>query len=183
MLLVHTEKCKYCLCDVFRAYRFFSHFVLFVKMQHALILDLNVRNLRQQQARRVYHPRSDPTEYLTDFEFKRHFRFNKESVRRLAEMLDLEPPNNRGLPLSPLQSTCIALNHFAGAHFTRVSAYCGNVSYCAAWNAVDRVRDALCRLQDEYILMPSEEEMAATARRMEEKFHLPRYRNVLFCQT
>ena len=152
-------------------------------MQHALILDLNVRNLRQQQARRVYHPRSDPTEYLTDFEFKRHFRFNKESVRRLAEMLDLEPPNNRGLPLSPLQSTCIALNHFAGAHFTRVSAYCGNVSYCAAWNAVDRVRDALCRLKDEYIRMPSEEEMAATARRMEEKFHLPRYRNVLFCQT
>lgn len=120
------------------------------------------------------HPRIDPTYQLSDFEFKRHFRFNKESVNRLAGMLDLERPSGRGVPLTPVQTLCIALNHFGGAHFNRISAYCGNVSYFAAWTAIDRVREALCGLKEQYICMPTYAQMDATARRMLERFKLPR---------
>jgi hypothetical protein len=90
-------------------------------------------------------------------------------------MLDLERESNRGHPLTPIQSTCIALNHFAGGHFIRVSANCGNVSYSAAYHAIDRVRNALYRKRKEFICMPTEEEMAATAERMRDKYHLPRF--------
>ena len=81
--------------------------------------------------------------------------------------------DGRGSPLTALQTTCIGLSHFAGAHFTRVSAYCGNVSYTAAWNAIDRVRSRLVELAPQYIKMPTGAEKEATARRMEEKFGLP----------
>jgi hypothetical protein len=76
--------------------------------------------------------------------------------------------NNRGLPLSPIQATCIALNHFGGGNFIRIAAYCGNVSYTCAWKAVNRVRNAICRLQERVIRMPNEIEMAATAERIQE---------------
>jgi len=109
--------------------------------------ELHFRNLRdeeEQQHRvrvpRIVFPRVDPTEFLTDFEFKRHFRFDKHNVERLARMLDLSHRDNRGSPLTPVQTVCIALNHFAGAHFQRVSGYCGNCSQSAAWWAIDRVR-------------------------------------------
>ena len=53
---------------------------------------------------RVIFPRVEPTEFLTDAVFKRHFQFDKRNVERIADMLDLEHPNNRGNPLTPIQA-------------------------------------------------------------------------------
>ena len=94
-------------------------------------------------------------------------------MERLAGMLELERANNRGLPLTPIQSVCLTLSHFGGAHFNRVSAYCGNVSHHAAHDAIDRVRRGILNLKDEFIRLPSEAEMAATAGRLLDRFHLP----------
>jgi hypothetical protein len=93
---------------------------------------------RRQNNPRVFRRRVDPTEVLSDTEFKRHFRFDKQSVKVIAEMLheDLAQPNNRGRSLSPLQQVCIALNHYAGGHFQRISAMCAGVSQTAAWWAI-----------------------------------------------
>jgi hypothetical protein len=124
----------------------------------------------------VYNRRVDPTEVLSDFEFKRHFRFDKETVRRLAEMLhdDLSKPDNRGRPLTPIQQICVTLNCYAGAIFQRTAGLCGGVSQHAARWAIKRVTLALCRRKSEFIRLPSDQEMQATAQRMMEKFHLPR---------
>jgi hypothetical protein len=87
-------------------------------------------------------------------------------------MLDLEKPNSRGRPLTPVQQVCLALNYYGGGHFNRVAALCGGVSQSAAWHAIKRVTNQLADLVGVYIQMPSNEEMAATARRMEDRFHL-----------
>ncbi len=121
---------------------------------------------------RVARNRDDPFA-LTDHEFKRNFRFSKQSVRRLAEMLQLPGDRRRGRPLTDLQQLCIALNHFGSKNFVRSSANCGKVSYTAAWHAIDRVRDALVALAPRFIRLPTDDEALATARRMEARYGLP----------
>ncbi len=101
--------------------------------------DNNVRNMEQLRPVKIYKPRVDPRDALRDYEFKQHFRFNKENATRLADMLHLERDNNRGLPLTPIQQVCITLGTFAGRHFQRISGYCGGVSQTAAWWVIDRV--------------------------------------------
>ena len=79
-------------------------------MLNYYLRDCHLRNLREQRIQRpqrvprVIFPRVEPTEFLTDAVFKRHFRFDKRNVERIADMLDLEHPNNRGNPLTPIQA-------------------------------------------------------------------------------
>ena len=96
---------------------------------------------------------------------------------KLAIMLepDLVYTNNRGQPLSPLQQVCIGLHHFAGGQFQRVSGVCGGVSQGAARQALVRFTDALVRRKQEFIFMPSVQEMEDTSAEMLERFHLPRF--------
>lgn len=63
------------------------------------------------------------------------------------------------------QVVCIGLNHFAGGHFNRISALVGDVSEHAAWDAVDRFRNAVLQHYVNVVKMPSAAEMAATAQR------------------
>ena len=90
-------------------------------------------------------------------------------------MLDLTMPNRRGRPLTPVQQVCIALNFFGGGHFNRVSALCGGVSSTAAWNAIGRVTNQLVACKRQFMRMPTPQEMAATAQRLRNRFHLPRF--------
>lgn len=85
-------------------------------------------------------------------------------MRRLTALLNIGPEDGRGDPLNGVQAMCLALGHFGGGHFIRISALCGQASYGTSWNMVDRVREALCELAPRYIRMPTDEEMAATAR-------------------
>ena len=121
---------------------------------------------------RFYPERISPIDVLADFSFNRHFRFDKDNVVRLTNMFDLEKDNNCGLPRTPVQSVCLTLNHFAGAHFNRVSALCGNVSEHASWDAIDRVRQQILRLQEDFIQMPTVAEMTATEGRVYQRFGL-----------
>ena len=79
-------------------------------MLNYYLRDRYLRNLREQRIQRpqrvpcVIFPRVEPTEFLTDAVFKRHFQFDKRNVERIADMLDLEHPNNRGNPLTPIQA-------------------------------------------------------------------------------
>jgi hypothetical protein len=83
--------------------------------------------------------------------------------------------NNRGRPLTPIQQVCVALNFYAGGHFTRISGLCGGVSQKTAWLAINRVTNKLCRLKAHFIRLPTTLEMEETAARLEERFHLPRF--------
>jgi hypothetical protein len=87
----------------------------------------------------VVNHRLDPMTALSDAEFKSHFRFNKDSVLRLIEILNVGHMNNRERPLTPMQQVCIALNFYAGGHFTRIAGLCGSVSQKASWVAIECV--------------------------------------------
>ena len=113
---------------------------------------------------------------MSDFNFKRTFRVDKMTAVRLVDMLQLHRENNRGLPLLPFhpeQALCIALNHFAGGHFQRVSAYCGDVSVAGAHQAIVRVRNKILELKEEYVRLPTAAERTRTAIEIEEKYRLP----------
>jgi ABC-type microcin C transport system permease subunit YejB len=60
---------------------------------------------RRQQRRLVLERRmTDPLASISDAEFRRHFRFDKDNVRRLVDMLqpNLDIDSDRGIPLSPI---------------------------------------------------------------------------------
>jgi hypothetical protein len=128
----------------------------------------------------VRHPariRAEHMVSLSDREFQRTFRFTKQAVVVLVEMLheQLNHVSNRGLPLSVEQQVLIALNYYAGGQFQRVTALCGGVSQPTVWRVIHRVSHAICMHKAQHMRMPTEEQMHATAQRMLERFHLPRF--------
>ena len=133
-------------------------------------LDILQDNQPAERPKKVYKKRNDPMDMLNT-EFKKHFRFSKDSVNRLTELLreDLEFANNRGLPVPPLEQVCITLNSFAGANFQRISGWCGGVSQNTARLCIVRVTDALVRRKSDFIFMPGVDEMLSTAERMLEQ--------------
>ena len=139
------------------------------------VLQHNQENRAVVRPQKVYNPRTDPRSMLNT-EFKRHFRFTKDSVNRLTDLLreDLEYENNRGLPVPPVEQVCITLNSFAGANFQRISGWCAGVSQNTARLCVVRVTEALVKRKSEFIYMPSVDEMLSTAERMHDRFKLPR---------
>ena len=129
---------------------------------------------------RIFQERLDPFA-LSDNEFKKHFRFSKTSVRELVMLLepDLLYDTNRGLPLSPELKVCLALCHYGGAHFQRITAMVGGVSIYAIWHALKQVTDSLVSKRGQFIYMPSVQEMEATAEAMIERFGIPRFAMVI----
>lgn len=137
--------------------------------------DLQVA-LHTERAPRVLKQRMDPYE-LSDYEFKCHFRFSKNSVQQLVDILepDLIYDSNRGRPLSPVLKVCTALSHFGGGHFFRVSALYGGFSKYACMQAVKQVTDSLVAKKEMFISMPTVAEMEQTSARMMDRFNLPRF--------
>lgn len=133
--------------------------------------------LYRQRDPRVMGNRCNPMVVMSNKKFKKHFRFNKIKVQRIADLLeqDLKHPSNQGSPLTPVQQVCIALNHMAGGHYQRVSGVCGGVCQWTARSALVRVTNALLKLKSDYIHMPSSAQMQETSLRMLDKFGLPRF--------
>ena len=125
----------------------------------------------------VYDRRADHVVVLSDAEFKRTFRFTKAGVYALVEMLfdQLNFPTARGRPLSVLQQVLVALNHYAGGHFQRTSGLCAGLSQPTVCRTVEAVSFAICQHKAAHLKMPTEAQMQATAARMLERYHLPRF--------
>jgi hypothetical protein len=121
--------------------------------------------------------RADLIHSMGNAEFKRQFRFTKEAVVALTEMLgdQLSVPDQRGGPLTALQKVLITLNHYAGGHFQRTSALCSGVSQPTTSRVVKKVTAAICEHKRYYLKMPSETELMETAGNMAERFYLPRF--------
>ena len=132
--------------------------------------------LHRNREPRVYKSRLDPMS-LSDREFKSHFRFNKDTVCKLVDLMrpDLEHETNRGLPLSPELKVCLALATYGGGHFQRVTGLCGGVRQSTARKAIVQVTDCLVAKRKQFIFMPSREEMEKTSQEMLVRFNLPRF--------
>jgi hypothetical protein len=107
--------------------------------------------------------------------FREHFRFTKESMLRLVELLkpNLQHQSRRGLPLTPLQQTCVAMSYFASATFQRTAGLLGGVKKTCAHTTIHRVTRAICLLARDYIQPPSVQQMQESADFFIEKYGLP----------
>ena len=120
---------------------------------------------------------ADPLLALSDVEFRKNFRFSKEHAGQILQMVlpNLSHASDKGHPLTPMQQLCIVLNFYGGGMFQRVMGLCGGVSQKTASRCVEKVTRALVLHKPNHIMMPTYEQMEATAQRMEEKYHLPRF--------
>ena len=79
---------------------------------------------RRQQRRLVLQRRKvNPLFAISDAEFRRHFRFTKDQVGELVQMLlpVLTHVTERGHPLTPVQQLCAVLNYYGGGQFQRIT--------------------------------------------------------------
>ena len=81
-----------------------------------------VNQPRQRRPRQLLD-RVNPIEAFTDYDFLKFYRLSKQTVIELAQIVSplLEKPNNRGLPLNPLQCVCLTLSFLASAAFQRIT--------------------------------------------------------------
>jgi hypothetical protein len=73
--------------------------------------------------------------------------------------LNLQRQSNRGVPLTPLQQTCVAMSYFASATFQRTAGLLGGVKKTCAHNTIHRVTRAICLLARDYIQPPNVQQM------------------------
>jgi hypothetical protein len=88
--------------------------------------DHDERQRRRQQRRLVLERRMvNPLTAISDAEFRTHFRFSKDQVAELVQMLlpHLRHETERGNPLTPVQQLCAALNYFGGGQFQRITGW------------------------------------------------------------
>lgn len=103
--------------------------------------------------------------FLTDFMFKRHFRFSKYGFEELLKMLApiLTHPSRRGGGLDPAIQLQAGLNHLAGRQFQRTTGLTYGASQGNARDCLVRVVDAVITLKEQYIYMPSPRERRETS--------------------
>ena len=74
-----------------------------------------VENVGETRQQRRMRDRLDPYS-LPDREFKARFRFSKNGVTRLTDLLkeSLMHKSNQGVPFNPVQVVCCALDYLGG---------------------------------------------------------------------
>ena len=129
----------------------------------------------RERAPRITRTRTNSCLNLSDDDYKLTYRFTKENVGRLTELLwdDLTHRNNRGCPVSPRVKVELTLCHFAGNTFYRIAGQSHNIGRTASRDIIRRVTDAILRHKEEFVYLPSAAEMRNTATEMEERFELP----------
>ena len=100
--------------------------VLLIRRRQNQLEDQEEEEEEEQQRPRMPRQlldRVNPLEAFTDYDFLKFYRLSKATVIDLAEIVTplLDKPNNRGLPLSPLQCVCLTLSFLASAAFQRIT--------------------------------------------------------------
>ena len=122
--------------------------------------------------------RVDPLD-LPDSYFKSRFRFSKNGVRRLVDLvrpnlnLNEDNPNaRRGQPFSAEQIVCSALNIMGGGHFQRVQGDCTGSVPSTAHKFLYKFVDALLPLKEQFLHVPTKAEMRQNMALVKDKYGL-----------
>ncbi|CAG9128856.1 unnamed protein product [Plutella xylostella] len=110
---------------------------------------------RVRRRRKVYRRRKDPFT-LDDIEFKKRYRFNKDTVRRITHLVRHEITRGpRGLAVSPELQVLTALRCWARNEVQDDSGELHGISQATVCRICARVARALARLSDQFIAMPN----------------------------
>jgi hypothetical protein len=115
--------------------------------------------------------------FSKNFDFRRQYRLTKGGVLKLVDKIqdDLQFPDKRGSPLSPLQQTCLALIFFSAGTFQRIAGQIAGVKKSCACLTLRRVITSICRLAPTTIQLPSRSEMRRTSDNFMDKYGLPNF--------
>ncbi len=129
-----------------------------------------------REERRLWD-RSNPLVEFSDTEFRRNFRLTKRGILHLVDLVeeDLQYPDNRGSPLTPLQQVCLCMTFLSSGTFQRTAGVIAGVSVSCANTTINRVITTLCQLAPEVIRMPTREQMRTTANFFMAKYGLPNF--------
>ncbi|VDI63581.1 Hypothetical predicted protein [Mytilus galloprovincialis] len=114
----------------------------------------------RQRNDRVYRERIDHLHQLRDEEVRKRYRFNKESIRFICNLLrdKLQQPTKRSQALSVELQVLIALRFYATGNFLQVLGDTVGIDKGTASRVVRKVSLALSELLPVYVKWPSEDE-------------------------
>ncbi|CAG2256750.1 HARBI1 [Mytilus edulis] len=116
--------------------------------------------LGRQRNDRVYRERIDHLDQMRDEEVRKRYRFNKESIRFICNLLrdKLQQPTKRSQALSVELQVLIALRFYATGNFLQVLGDTVGIDKGTASRVVRKVSLALSELLPVYVKWPSEDE-------------------------
>lgn len=134
--------------------------LLFERDEERLRQELWNQEVSQREPR-VLWDRTNPLVQFNNFEFKRHFRFRKDTFLQVVDILEdhLEPPDPRGSPLNLVQQVALALSFYSRASFYRVIGVNAEVKTTCTHGHIHQVTNTLCSISHKFITFPSQSEM------------------------
>ena len=114
-------------------------------------VDLNLPNRR----RRLFRRRIDPFQKYNDVDFKMQFRFEKNTVLHILEMIgyNLIPATQRNHSIDTRTQLLIALHYYATGSFQMTIGDTFNVNKSTVCRVV-RITRAIAQLKPQFISMP-----------------------------
>lgn len=93
---------------------------------------------------------------MTDSNFRNRFRFSKEAVLKIMEMIevDIQPRGRGNRANSAINKFLLTLRCYASGTFQAVYGDLFNVHRTTAGRIVKQVTDAICKLRSRFIKMP-----------------------------
>ncbi|KAI4468171.1 hypothetical protein MML48_2g00005234 [Holotrichia oblita] len=117
--------------------------------------------------RQIYQ-RVDNFHNLSEWEFFKRFRLQKETVLQVLQEIDnqLEYPYDRNNAVAPIHQLLIALRYYAtGSHLLSIADFCG-VHISTACRIVKRISRVIAQLSHRYIQMPNTVEAQQRSKRL-----------------
>ena len=107
-------------------------------------------------------------------EFHGRYRFSKNGVHRLANLLrpQLQVRDGRGNLFTVEHIVSCGLNYLGGGHFQRTEGVCSRSCASSALNMAYKFIDALLTHKDEFVRLPDRERRERNAREVLRKHHL-----------
>ena len=122
-----------------------------------MAVDLLFRDV-QHRHNRFFNLKEKLLDGLSEAEVKSRYRFSRESVEFIIDMLasDLERPTGRNRALKPEEQVLVALRFLASGGFLEVLGdTVGGIPKCTVSRIVSSVSTALARKQHDFIRWPS----------------------------
>ena len=131
-----------------------------------------------QPERRIFRDRYNPMEIYGDDEFRRRFRFRKETVRDFIMpkiISDLANPTLRNHSLTPIQRLCVALRFYASGSYQTVVGDSLGLHNSTVLKAIRRVSVIIIRrLKPDFVKFPNNaDELVQISNRFFEKCKFP----------
>ncbi|KAJ8911486.1 hypothetical protein NQ315_010858 [Exocentrus adspersus] len=122
-------------------------------------VNVEVRVPQIRLPKRYLRDMENPFEFYACLPFKRRYRFSKDTVQYVILPLvveELQKPNHRGLPVSPIIQVLLCLRYLATGSYQTVDGDLRGLSQSTVSLTINRVGTAIARHLPEYVKFPED---------------------------